>query len=246
MSALSSLADLAARQAARLAERAGARGGTAGARAADNVIDAEVISVDGVAVAAKKGLGGRLLDTAKSHPYLTAGGVGVAGLYGYGKLTGDDSAGPGELAKGALEGKGDTTSPLSPSTDATGAGGPLGATGDIIQVDPDVLEQLIAALAHQADELRDTLAEVPDAFAQLRDAMARDSLGTATRSGGPSPILADIDTAVVETEAAFTAVVQGLITQTAGDAARVREILTTHLDQEAANAAAIDSIDTDL
>lgn len=243
MSALSSLADLAARQAARLAERAGAR---TGARAADNVIDAEVVSVDGVAVAAKKGLGGRLVDTAKAHPYLTAGGVGVAGLYGYGKLTGDGDAGPGELAKGALEGKGDTASPLSPSTDAAGAGGPLGATGDIIQVDSDVLEQLIAALQRQADSLRDTLAEVPDAFQQLRDAMARDSLGTSTRSGGPSPILADIDTAVVETEQAFTAVVQGLITQTAGDASRVREILTRHLDKEAANAAAIDAIDTDL
>lgn len=243
MSALSSLADLAARQAARLAERAGAR---TGARAADNVIDAEVISVDGVAVAAKRGLGGRLVDTAKAHPYLTAGGVGVAGLYGYGKFTGDGDTGPGELAKDALEGKGDTTSPLSPNTDAAGAGGPLGVTGDIIQVDSDVLEQLIAALTKQADELRDTLADVPDAFAQLRDAMARDSLGAATRSGGPSPILADIDTAVIETETAFTAVVQGLITQTAGDAARVREILTTHLDKEAANAAAIDAIDTDL
>lgn len=241
MSALSSLASLIERQAAKVA----ARGSGTGARAADNVIDAEVISVDGVAVAAKRSLGGRLVDSAKAHPYLTAGGVGVAGLYGYGKLTGDD-AGPGELAKGALEGKGDTASPLSPSTDAAGAGGPLGATGDIIQVDSDVLEQLIAALQHQADSLRDTLADVPDAFQQLRDAMARDSLGTATRSGGPSPILADIDTAVVETETAFTAVVQGLITQTAGDAARVREILTTHLDQEAANAAAIDAIDTDL
>lgn len=187
--------------------------------------------------AAKKSKSG-LLNTIKKHPKTSI----AAGLLGAGALTlgGSDDARDtaGDLVDAAKDkisaadkwlfgGDGDSDNPFS--TTASGE--------DIIEVDPTVMYAFIADLRSHAEDLTAALTAAPKAFASLRERLSKDGLGTSTRSGKPSPIFEDLDTALEAAEGRYVSVTKALIAQFSGDAARLEKIVKAHMENESTSAA---------
>lgn len=223
--------------------KAGKEAGKA-ADAAAAVAKTTDAAADATKVAEEASRIARLKTLAGDHKLATAGVVG-GGALGAGYLgskvfggDGDDKPETPELVK--PNGGGVAGSVAGAAKDAFGGGG-----GDqTVSFDPEVLEPFINELNARADDLEAVLTSAPDAFAALQAYLRRDALGAPTRSGGASPILADLDQALGKTQEVFAAAATGVITQLRGDAARLKAILTGHLDNEESNVAAINNIDT--
>lgn len=221
-------------------------GKTAGSKT-DDVIDAEVIDVVEDSAKAGTKAAGKTAEAAKEAEKksrlggIAKGGALAGGVLGVGYIGtqlagGDDKP---ELVKpngGGVAGA--VAGAAGAARDAVGMG------SGTVEFDPEVLEPFINELNARADDLEAVLASAPDAFAALQAYLRRDTLGSPTRSGAASPIVADMDQALTKTQETFTAAANGVITQLRGDAARLKAILTGHLDNEESNVAAINNIDT--
>lgn len=201
------------------------------------------------AEAAKRGLLGKGADWAKAHPKsaIAAGTLGGATVLGGGiGIVGGISDALGSRSVDVPDVLPPAPTPAGggalPGVGGMGAGSDGGSTGEV-EWDTDTINAIIAGLRQEATALEPLLSN--GAFEAFRAELASDSLHTRTRSGGPSPVLAPLDDAVVKTATAYHDVVQGLITQLTGDANRLADILAKHEDDEAENVARINSIDTE-
>lgn len=183
------------------------------------------------------------------HPYLT--GAGAAGVLGVGGLA----------AGAALSGGGDPAAKLS-RQDTGGSSGTGGGAldsllndgsnpftngnGDAIEIDPEVLTAFAAELARLGDAALAAADSAPDAFDALAERMRRDQLGASTRSGGASPVFADMDAALTETRDAYVTAAQATAAQLHGDSQRLLTIIANHEEVEQDNASALNSVDTNL
>lgn len=186
------------------------------------------------------GKSGGFLDWVKKHPVkstLIGGGIGTAGLVGYGMLSGGDSGG-GTPREDIISPPGGL---VGDAKRAVGAGD--GTNGPIVSMDPAVVRQLAADLRTQADNAAALATSAPDAFDAYRAWLTRDGLGAPTRDGKASPVVADFDAALVEAEKRYIAVAQGLSAQFEGDAVKLERVAAEWEDMEASNAEAINSVD---
>lgn len=182
------------------------------------------------------------------HPYL-AGGVVGAGALGAGAYalsgSGDEparlarqdagsarSSTPGTIADAIL---GDGSNPFT-------GGGAMG----VIEIDPEVLTAFAAELARLGDAALAAADSAPEAFDALADRMRRDQLGAPTRSGGASPVFADMSSALAETRDAYVAAARNTAAQLHGDSQRLLQIIENHEEVEQSNVSSINNIDTNL
>ncbi|UBV14951.1 hypothetical protein [Mycolicibacterium fortuitum] len=186
------------------------------------------------------GKSGGFLDWVKKHPVkstLIGGGIGTAGLVGYGMLSGGSDNG-GNAREDIISPPGGK---LGDAKRAVGMGD--GTNGAIVSMDPAVVRQLAADLRTQADNAAALATSAPEAFMAYRTWLTRDGLGAPTRDGKASPVVADFDAALVEAEKRYIAVAQGLSAQFEGDAVKLERVATEWEDMEASNAEAINSVD---
>lgn len=195
------------------------------------------------AEAAKRGILGRGWDYTKAHPGRVAAGTGGVAAGGFVLGTALGGGGEGDTVTDVLPAPSNPTLPRGSGGGAGGVGGDYSA--GIVEWDADNINALIGSLRQEATALEPLLTSGPAAFEAFRAELAADSLHTRTRSGGPSPVLAPLDDAVVLTANAYTEVVQGLIAQLTGDADRLTDILAEYEENEAENVASINSIDTE-
>lgn len=178
------------------------------------------------------------------HPYLT--GAGAAGALGM-----------GGLAAGAALSGGDDRAKLSRQDTGSGSGTGGGAldgilgdgsnpftSGGVIQIDTEVLTSFAAELSRLGDAALAAADSAPDAFDALTLRMQRDQLGAPTRSGGPSPVMADMAQALEETRDAYVAAAKATAAQLHGDSQRLLTIIANYEETEATNAQSFDAIDT--
>lgn len=185
------------------------------------------------------------------HPYLT--GAGAAGALGAGGLA----------AGAALSGGSDPAAKLSRQDTGNGETGGTGGgaldsllgdgsnpftngNGDAIEIDPEVLSSFAAELSRLGDAALAAADSAPDAFDALAERMRRDRLGAPTRSGGPSPVMADMAQALAETRDAYIDNARSVAQQLHGDSQRLLQIIENHETVEQDNAASINNIDTNL
>lgn len=184
------------------------------------------------------------------HP-LAATGIGAAGLGTVGlgayALTrdGNDRATLGRQNTGGSSGG--TASSMTDAIFGDGSNPFTGSgNGGIIEIDPEVLTSFAAELARLGDAALAAADSAPDAFDALALRMCRDQLGSSTRSGGPSPVMADMAQALNETRDAYTENARSVAAQLHGDSQRLLTIIANHEEVEQSNAATINSVDTSL
>ena len=197
------------------------------------------------AEAAKRGTLSRAGDFAKDHKVATGAGVlGALGLgsYGIGKVFGGDN----DTASGHRTAS-DTPNILTPpaTTGDLSADG-WAENGAIAKMDPEVVRSLAASLRRQGDAASALAQSAPSVFDTYRSWLARDLLGLGTRDGKASPIIADFDAAVSETQRLYIANAQALATQFHNDAANLLKVAADWEAMEEDNAAAFDNTDVNV
>ncbi|SIC63192.1 Uncharacterised protein [Mycobacteroides abscessus subsp. abscessus] len=196
------------------------------------------------AEAAKRGTLSRAGDFAKNHKVATGVGVlGALGLgsYGYGKVFGDNDSASGRRTAS------DTPNILT----APAATGDLPSdgwaeNGAIVRMDTEVVRSLAASLRRQGDAATALAQSAPSVFDTYRSWLARDLLGSGTRDGKASPIIADFDTAIAEAQRLYIANAEALATQFHNDAAKLLKVAADWETMEEDNAAAFDNADVNV
>lgn len=172
-------------------------------------------------------------------------GAGVVGGSAYALSGGGDE--PARLGRQDVgKGDGGTGGGALDSLLGDGSNPFTNGNGDAIEIDPEVLSSFAAELSRLGDAVLAAADSAPDAFDALAERMRRDRLGAPTRSGGPSPVMADMAQALAETRDAYIDNARSVAQQLHGDSQRLLQIIENHETVEQDNAASINNIDTNL
>lgn len=193
------------------------------------------------AESAKRGALSRVGGYARDHKVATGVGVLSAlglGAYGYNKVFGDDDT------SGERRTASDTPAILTaPTTTGDLAADGWSDNGAISQMDTEVVRSLATSLRQQGDAATALAQSAPSVFDTYRAWLSRDLLGTGTRDGKASPIIADFDAALVEAERLYVENAEALAAQFHNDAAKLLKVASDWETMEEDNAAAFDNAD---